>query len=75
MGPAERPMTYLSTEHRSSKQNMAPERRRNPLSAALDRSVLPAVIRRPAVVPVGRGHLPDIPIMTYPLGSEGISHG
>ncbi len=54
---------------------MALARRHDPLSAALDRSLLPAVIRRPALVPVGRGHSPDIRIMTYSLGSEGISHG
>ena len=64
-------MTYLSTEHPSSRQNMARERRRDPLSAALDRSLLPAVIRRPAVVPVGKGHLPHIPIIMNPLGSGG----
>ncbi len=64
-------MTYLSTEHPSSKQNTARQRRRDPLPTVPADSRLPARIRRPAIVPVGRGHSPDIPIISHPLGSGG----
>ncbi len=48
-------MTCLRAEQRSSPQNMALARRRDPLPAAPARSELPNPIRRPALVLVGRG--------------------
>ena len=73
MGPAERHMTYLSTELGSSVQDLALTRRRDPLLAKPDRSVLPTVIRRPAFVLAGRGSLPDILMFMKPLGPGGAS--
>ena len=64
-------MKRLQAELGFSSKNMAHPRRRDPLPAALDRSELPAVIRRPANAPVGGGHFKDIPIIFHPLGSGG----
>ncbi len=49
-------MTCSQAERSFSPLNMAPTRRRNPLSAAPARSELPDQIRRPASAPAGRGH-------------------
>ncbi len=51
-------MTCSQAELGSSLPNMAQTRRRYPLPAAPARSELPALIRRPASAPAGRGHPP-----------------
>ncbi len=61
MGPADRHMTFRKGLS-SSNHYMAQSRRRNPLPADPADLRLPDQIRRPALVPAGRGYLSDNPI-------------